>query len=224
MKRQALKVTKREVLGKKVKKLRRDGILPGNIYGKDITSLAIQMPTKEFQELFKQVGYTGLIDVQVADEKARPVLIHDVHMDHVNHIPLHVDFYQVNLKEKVRTVVPVVLVGEPQAVADKVGELLQTLNEVEVEALPADLPEKFEVDVTKLATLDDQITVADLQKPQGIEITNEPEQVVAKIAEQQKEPEPTPEEAPAEPSSAEATEGKEAETEESTEETSKEEK
>ena len=213
MKRQVLNVAKREVLGKKVKKLRKEGILPGNIYGKDIASLAVQMPTKEFKELFKQVGYTGLIDIQLEGEKVRPALIHDVHFDHVAQAPLHVDFYQVNLKEKVRTMVPVVLVGEPQAVTDKVGELLQTMNEVEVEALPGDLPEKFEVDVTKLATLEDQITIADLQKPQGVELTAEPEQVVAKIAEQQKEPEPTPEEAaPAE----EGAEGEQAATEEDT--------
>jgi large subunit ribosomal protein L25 len=201
MKRHVLKVTKREVFGKKLKALRREGILPGNVYGKDIASTAVQVPTKEFKELYKEVGATGLIEVQIEGEKPRPVLIHDVHMDHINHVPLHADFYQVNLKEKVKTMVPVTLIGEPQAVVDKLGELLQTLSEIEVEALPADLPEKFEIDVTKLSAVDEQITIADLVKPQGVEILTEPEQVVVKIAAIVEEPEPTTEEATTEESS-----------------------
>jgi|SRR5579871_3655149 len=207
MKRHVLKVTKREVFGKKLKALRREGILPGNIYGKGVTSLAVQVPTKEFLDLYKEVGATGLIDVEVGGE-TRPVLIHDVHVDHVNHVPLHADFFQVNLKEKVRTMVPVVIVGTPKAIEDKLGELLQTLNEVEVEALPADLPEKFEVDVTHLAAVDEQIAITDLKKPNGVEILNEPTTVVAKIAAIVEEPEPTPAEETAEGAEGEAaTEG-----------------
>jgi len=198
MKRPVLKVSKREIFGKKLKALRRDGILPANIYGKDIKSLAVQLPIKEFRDLYKEVGATGLIDVQVEGEKNRPVLIHDVHMDHINQVPLHADFFQVNLKEKVTTMVPVTLVGEPKAVAEKIGELLQTLNEIEVEALPADLPEKFEVDVTSLSELDAQITVADLKVPDGVRITSEPTSVVAKIAAKVEEQEPTVEETPIE--------------------------
>lgn len=210
MKRQTLTVTRREVYGKKLKALRRDGILPANIYGKDIQSLAVQVPTKEFQDLYKQVGATGLIDLEIDGDK-RPVLIHDVHIDHVNHVPLHADFYQVNLKEKVRTWVPITIVGEPKAVADKLGELLQTMSEVEVEALPADLPEKFEIDVTHLAAVDEQITIADLKKPTGVEIiTEDPEAVVVKIAAIVEEPEPTEE-------VAEGEEGEKAEGEEASE-------
>ena len=128
-KRPQLKVEKRTILGKKVKKLRKDGILPANIYGKDIKSMAVQVPFKDFAPIFKAVGETGLLDVSV-DGQVRPVLIHNVQFDFLSYLPLHADFFQVNLKEKVKTMVPLVVVGEPQAVADKVGHSLHTLSEV----------------------------------------------------------------------------------------------
>src|SRR3989338_3642176 len=101
-----------------------------------------------------KVEETGLLDVSV-DGQVRPVLIHNVQFDFLSYLPLHADFFQVNLKEKVKTMVPLVVVGEPKAVADKVGLLLQTLSEVEVEALPEALPEKLEVNAQNLAAVDD---------------------------------------------------------------------
>ncbi len=182
MKRLQLAVQKRDMLGKKVKKLRKEGLLPANIYGKGITSFAVQVAHKDFDQVFKETGETGLLDVHVNGE-VRPVLIHNVQYDPITRLALHADFYQVNLKEKVKTMVPVVIVGEPKAVVDKLGLLLQPLSEVEVEALPADLPEKIEVTVEHLAAVGDQITVADLQKPSGVEILTDPGQVVVKIDE-----------------------------------------
>lgn len=182
MQRLKLTVEKRTVLGKKIKKLRQKGILPANIYGKDIKSMAVQVPFKEFETVYKEAGGAGLIDVLV-DGQTRPVLIHNVQTDHITRVPLHADFYQVNLKEKVKTMVPLEIVGEPNAVTEKIGILLQPLSEVEVEALPADLPEKIEVNVEKLAAIDEQITVADLKKPNGVEILTDPGQVIVKIAE-----------------------------------------
>lgn len=182
MKRQKLVVEKRKVLGKKVKKLRREGILPANIYGKDVKSTSVQVPYKDFEKVYKETGETGLLDLEIAGQ-VRPVLIHNVQLDHLTGSPLHADFYQVNLKEKVKTSVPIVVVGEPKAVTDKIGLLLQPLSEVEVEALPEDLPENIEVNVENLAAVDEQITVADLKKPQGVEILTDPSQVVVKISE-----------------------------------------
>lgn len=181
MKRSKLTVEKRTVLGKKVNKLRREGILPANIYGKDVKSLAVQLPQKEFEKVFKEVGETGLVDVAVNGE-VKPVLIHNVQIEPLSNQYLHADFYQVNLKEKIKAMVPVVIIGEAKAVVDKVGIVLQPLSEIEVEALPEDLPEKIEVNVEKLATLDEQITIGSLKAPQGVEILTDPEQVVVKIA------------------------------------------
>ena len=182
MKRSKLKVEKRTVLGKKIKKLRRQGIFPANIYGKDIKSLAVQLPYKDFETTFKETGETGLVDIELNGE-TRPVLIHNVQYDHLTQVPLHADFFQVNLKEKVKTMVPIVIVGEPKAVSDKVGILLQPLSEVEVEALPEDLPENIEVNVEPLAAIDDQITIADLKLPNGVTVLTDPNQTVVKIAE-----------------------------------------
>lgn len=182
MKKHVIKVTKREVFGKKLKKLRKSGILPANIYGKGVKSTAVELPLEEFEEIYKETGETGLIDLELGTEK-RPVLIHNVQLDYLTQQPVHADFFQVNLKEKVKTMVPVILTGEPKAVLDKLGLLLQTLSEIEVEALPTDLPEKIEVDVTHLALVNDQIIVSEIKKPTGVEVFTDGTQVIAKISE-----------------------------------------
>lgn len=182
MKTVQLKVEPRKVLGKKVKKLRKEGVLPANVYGKDVKSESVQVPYKEFDKVYKEAGETGLVELQV-DGKVRPVLIHNIQFDPVSHEPLHADFYQVNLKEKVKTMVPLSFVGEPAAVTNKVGILLEQLSEVEVEALPTDLPESIEVNVESLANVDDQTTVADIKAPAGVTLLTDAGQVVAKIGE-----------------------------------------
>lgn len=207
MKRHLLKVEKREVTGKKVKQLRKKGILPANIYGKDVKSTAVQVALKDFEAIYKETGETGLLDLELNNEK-KPVLIHNVHFDYLKQVPLHADFYQVNLKEKVKTMVPITLINEPKAVTDKLGLSMQTLNELEVEALPADLPEKIEVDVANLAAVGDQITVENLKKPSGVEILTDPTQVIVKISElvsKEAEEEAAREAAAAEAAKAEST-------------------
>lgn len=211
MKHPKLVVTKRVVLGKKVKKLREEGIFPANIYGKDIKSSSVQMSYKDFDHIYKEVGATGIVDVEFED-KSIPSLIHSVQTDYHNN-PLHADFFKVNLKEKLKTMVPLLFVGEPKAVSDKLGLLMEILHEVEVEALPEDLPENVEVNIEPLSAIDEQITVADLKAAVGVEILTDPGQVVAKIAELVvEEPEP---EVPAEgeegEEGAEAVEGAEGE-------------
>lgn len=182
MKRLTLAVEKRKILGKNVKKLRKENILPANIYGKDIKSLSVQVPYKDFEKVYKEAGVTGIIDVEVGDE-VRPSLIHNVQQDYYNHKLLHADFFQINLKEKVKTMVKVVATGEPKAVSEKLGLLLQPLSEVEIEALPTDLPDKIEVNVQPLAEVNDQITVGEIKLPTGVTILTEPGQIVAKIGE-----------------------------------------
>jgi large subunit ribosomal protein L25 len=180
MKRFKLTVEKRKLVGKKIKNLRKEGILPANIYGKGIKSLAVQLPYKEFEKVYKEAGETGVVDVTV-DNEIRPSLIHNIHQDYQNHKVLHAEFFQVNLKEKVTTMVKIVTVGEPKAVTDKIGLLLQPLSEVEVEALPTDLPENIEVNVESLAEVDSQITVGDVKPPSGVTILTDASQVVVSI-------------------------------------------
>jgi large subunit ribosomal protein L25 len=180
MKRHKLAVEKRKVLGKKVYKLRKEGLLPANIYGKGVKSLAVQVSYKEFEKVYKEAGETGIVDVDVAGE-IRPSLIHNVQQDYYKHVLLHADFFQVNLKEKVKAMVKIVTVGEPKAVSEKLGLLIQPLSEVEIEALPTDLPDKIEVNVQPLEVLDAQITVGEIKVPAGVTILTDQFQVVAKI-------------------------------------------
>ncbi len=193
MKRPVLKAEERKILGKKIKTLRRVGILPGNVYGKGLSSIALQVQLSDFEKAHKEVGDTGLIELEL-NGNHHPVLVKNLQMNYKSHTPLHADFYQVNMKEKVKATVPVVVVGEPKAVTDKIGLLLQTISEVEIEALPDHLAENIEVNVEHLAELDQQITVGDLKAPEGVEILSAPDQTVVKIAELvAPEPEPEPE-------------------------------
>ncbi len=186
-----LEVQKRTVLGKQVKKLRREGLLPANIYGKELASTAVQVTYPEFDAVFKEVGETGLVDVMLDGER-RPVLIKNIQWNYRTRKPLHADLYQVNLKEKVKTMVPLTITGEPKAVTEKLGVLLTPLSEVEVEALPEKLPENIEVNVEHLANLDEQILVKDLKVSADVTVLTDAEQIVAKIGEMMKEEEPAP--------------------------------
>lgn len=177
-----LSVEKRSIFGKQLKKLRKEGVLPGNVYGKNINSTAVQLPFKDFMEVYSKVGSTGLIDLTL-DGKKHPVLIHNIAIHTLTHDPIHADFFIVNLKEKISAHVPVLAEGEPAAVTNKTGMLLQLLNEVEIEALPSDLPESIPVDVSALTEVGDQLTVESLKAPNGVTILNEAGQAVFRIDE-----------------------------------------
>lgn len=192
MDRQKLKVNKRTVFGNKVRKLRREGILPANIYGKNVKSLAIELPMKEFLTVYKDVGETGLVDLQV-DGQIRPVLISSAQLHPVSDIPIHIDFRQVDLKEKIMATVPIELSGESPADKSGIGILVQQLTEIEVEALPTDLPEKLIADISRLENVDDAVLVSDLAVDRTkVEIQAEPSQIVAKVEPPTKEEEVAP--------------------------------
>jgi large subunit ribosomal protein L25 len=182
MKRESLKVEKRSILGKKIRKLRREGILPANVYGKEFKSVSVQVPIKDFLSVYGRAHETGLVDLGINSEII-PVLIHNVQIDPVTQTPLHADFFKVNLKEKITARVPVIAAGEAKAVIDKTGLLEQPVSELEVEALPTDLPERIEVNVDKLEKVDDQITVSEVKAPEGVTIITDASQVIFKIGE-----------------------------------------
>lgn len=184
MDRLSLTAEERKVLGKKVKKLRADGLLPGHVFGKGVEGETVAVEAKAFLKILHQAGETGLVDLKIGTEKVRPVLIRDVQHDPMTGQPIHIDFYQVNLSEKVKVAVPVVQVGEqPETVHLGEAIVLQTLNEIEVEALPTDLPENIEVDVSTLKQIDDAITVGQLNFDRSkITVEVDPEEVVIKLA------------------------------------------
>lgn len=180
----SLKAQERIILGKQVKKLRRDGIIPAHVFGNKVDTEHISVNETEFKKVYDQAGETGLVDLKIGSEKVRPVMVRAIQLDPVSSRLLHIDFYQVNLSEKVKVYVPIELVGEePESVHLGEAVVLQILNEVEVEALPADLIDKIDVDTSSLKSIDDAITVNDLSYDRSkLTILADPEEVVVKLA------------------------------------------
>jgi len=197
---QSLAAEPRKILGRKVKNLRSQGFVPGNVFGKDIKSVAVQLKADEFKKVFGEAGETGIVELTV-DKKKNPVLIANVQSHPVTGDTLHVDFRQVDLSQKITATVPVEITGESPAEKSGVGTVVQQVMELEVEALPADLPENFEVDVTGLAEVEAAIYVKDLKYDKSkIAIDAEEDQIVVKV-------EPPQEEKVEEPVVAEGEEG-----------------
>jgi len=177
-----LNVNPREVLGKKVKALRREGVTPANIFGRGVQSTAIQVSTDELRHVLKSVGRNEIVYLTMAGDEPRPSFVkHVQHHPIADHI-LHVDFLQISLKEKVRIDVPVHLVGLAPAVDTYGGILVHGLDHVTVEALPADVPSAIEADVSHLEEIDAALHVSDLPIPTDVTLLTDPEQVVAKVS------------------------------------------
>lgn len=175
-----LKAQKRTVFGRKVKTLRLQNLIPANVFGKGVESTALEIQKDAFLKTFKETGETGLIELSFNDHKV-PVLIHNLQVHSVTQGPLHVDFYQVNLKEKVKAKVPVEVVGEAPAVSGKIGILLTLLDEVEVEALPAEIPEQLEADVKGLSEVGHSLKASQLTLPSGVVLLTDGEAEVVRI-------------------------------------------
>lgn len=181
----------RTVVGKKVKTLRAGNELPATVYGKSIKPVTISVTLSDFQKLYSEAGETGLIELTI-EKRIHPVLIHAVQLHPVTRAILHLEFHEVDLKEKVHADVPVEYVGEPQAIKDKLGVLLTIIDHIEVEALPTNLPEKITIDITHLAAVDEKITVHDLVVPSDVSVITDGAVIVVKIGAfiVEKEPEP----------------------------------
>ena len=176
-------VTPRSVLGKRSKRLRREGVLPGNIYGRGLDSVAVQLPRREAESLLSAHGLNSLLELSVEGEKGhRPVIVRQVQRHPLSREILHLDFYQVDLARTIQANVPVTLIGEAPAVHTYQGILITGLDHVLVEALPAEIPSHIELSVDFLEELDAQLTVADLAVEDGVRIMTDPEVMLARIA------------------------------------------
>ncbi|MCL4360482.1 50S ribosomal protein L25 [Patescibacteria group bacterium] len=182
MKTHSLEAHPRTVCGRKVRQLRREGAIPGTVYGKKIKSVSVTVTHDAFVKTYADTGETGLVTLTLGTEE-RPVLIHNVQRNVLNGDVLHVEFYQVDLKEKVRANVPIAFTGASPAVAQKTGVLLTILDELEVEALPAALPEHIAVDVSKLSEVGQELKVSDIPVPQDVTVLTDGKLTVAKVGE-----------------------------------------
>jgi large subunit ribosomal protein L25 len=162
------------------------GKIAAVVYGPDVTNASIEVDYIEFKKALKEAGESSLIELSVEGEKEkRLVLVHEIQKDPVEDFFLHVDFLQPNLKEETEAEVPLVFEGEAPAVKDLGGTLVKNMSEIEVSALPQNLPHEIKVSLEGLKTFDDRILVKDLVLPNNVKATANPEEIVALVAAQE---------------------------------------
>lgn len=174
----AIEAEPRTVVGKQVKQLRREGMIPAVIYGTQ-DPVTIQLENKMLRRVLRRAGTTNLIDISFGGQK-RTVLAREIQQHLTRGDLIHVDFQEVDLKVKISAEVELILVGRSKMMKDSLGSDVLALTSVEIEALPDDLIAEIEVDVTHL-TADDPIYVSDLVVPKGVTILTDPETAVARF-------------------------------------------
>lgn len=166
-----LSATNRTVLGKRVKHLRREGILPANVYGRGVDSTAIQLDGRDFRRVIRQAGIRSMFELAIDGEKeSRHVLVRGLDREGGTGDPIHVDFYQVDLNTPIQTTAIIRLVGTAPAVTDLGGTLLQNLESIAIRCLPLDIPEAIELDISSLESFELSLSVGDLEVPEGVEV------------------------------------------------------
>lgn len=195
---QSIVAEKREILGKKTQGLRNKGFLPAVVYGKGKASENITVKQGDFMKLWRSAGESTIISLEMGNDK-KNVLIHDVSVDPLKDTPTHVDFYIVDMLKAIKVDVALEFTGESDAVKSG-GILVKVHHQLEVEALPKDLPHSIVVDISSLKSFDDKITVADLKVPSGVKLTADKEEAIVLVEPPRTEEEikgtETPEEAP----------------------------
>lgn len=207
MEREELKAKRREVAGKRVRFIRRQGMIPANLYGPNLESIALEIETAPLRRMLTKVGRNALINLKVDhDKKSRMVMVRDIQHDPLTDALLHVDFFQPVMTHKIKADVPLQFIGEAPAARSRRAIMIENLTALHVEALPAALPRHIEVDLSVLRELEEAIHVRDIRPPEGVEILSDPDQVIVKVMEAKAE---VVEEAAAAPAEAEV-EGEEA--------------
>jgi large subunit ribosomal protein L25 len=177
----SLAAAPRDVVGKKVATLRRNGQLPAVVYGHGISSENVSIDAHEFDQLRRKAGQNALIDLSVDGKKARPVLVHGVQVHAVNRRPLHVDLFLVRMTEEMTVDVPLVPIGSSHAVENLNGTLMHQLESVRVKALPDHLPQSIEYSIESLVDFDAVVKVSDLAIPGDVTLLTDLDEVVAKV-------------------------------------------
>ena len=173
-----LRAEPRTVLGKKVKRLRREGLVPGVVYGTFLNeTVSVSVNRRDFEKFFARNGHSTVLSL-IWEGGRQPVLIREVQTDPVTRAPLHIDFFAPNMRQKLRQSVPLVLHNTNE---DMVGVLQTVLTEVEVEALPADLPHQIDLDIHNLVEVGDTMRVADLTVEGDVEFITDAEELIASV-------------------------------------------
>lgn len=176
-----LTLQKRSVTGKAVKQLLTDGILPCVAYGKGVQSVTAQVPYREFEKIYRSTGSSSLVDVTFPDGSMKKALIIEVAKNPLTEQYVHADIFIVDMKEKMKAKVPLNFVGESKAVKELGANLTKTLQELEIECLPDQLPNRIDVSLEILVNVGDMIRVSDIQLPTGVELLGDAGVVVATV-------------------------------------------
>ena len=178
-----LKATRREILGKKVRFLRRQGITPMHLFGPGVESVALQCDATKLKQVLAQAGRTGLISLKLGSErKLRTAMVREVQTEPLTGETLHVDFYQVEMAEAVKVEVPIVLVGEAPVLKSKENTLVHELNTLSIECLPANIPASVRVDLSPLTEPEQAVRVRDIELDDEITVLNDPEVVLVRVS------------------------------------------
>jgi large subunit ribosomal protein L25 len=178
-----LSASKRNILGKKVRFLRREGLTPANLFGHNIEPLPLQCNTVKLKHILAQAGRTGIVNLKLDDSnEPRNVMVREVQIEPRTGELLHVDLYQISMEETIRVEVPIVLVGEAPALKTKENFLAHELNSLTIECLPNKIPSRIEVDLSVLIESEQAIHVEDISLGDGITILNNPEQPVVRVS------------------------------------------
>ena len=175
----------RKDFGKKTKTIKKAGEIPAVVYGPETKNTSIQVDEKEFKKVFKEAGESSLIELLV-DSHKKPVLVHEIQKDPVSDKIIHIDFFQPSLKEEVEVKIPLVFLGTAPAEKDLGGTLVKNILEIEVKALPQNLPHQIVVDIDSLKTFEDHILIKNLKLPEGVKITKKPDEIIASVLPPQK--------------------------------------
>lgn len=176
-----IKTEQRDTEHRTAKALYREGLIPAELYGNNVKNLHLSLNQIEFEKVLRKAGESTIIELVLPEGGARNVLIQDVERHYLTSQPIHVDFYEVKMTEKLTATVQIEFTGESHAVKAMGGTLVKALNEVEVECLPGDLPHQFDVDISSLDNFDKQILVKDLIVSDKVEIKADPEEMVATV-------------------------------------------
>ena len=177
---------KRNIFGKSVSRLRKNGLIPAELYGHDIENIHLSLPRKEFSEVFKRAGENEIINL-VIDDKKIPALIHETQVNSLTDEVIHVDLYQIKMTEKITVNVPLEFINDAPAVKEKDGVLVKAMHEIKIEALPGNLCHSIKVDLSSLDDIGKSIYVNNLFIPSEVKVLVDLQTVVATIAEKAEE-------------------------------------
>ena len=175
----------------KLADIRKNGNIPAVVYGARVENTSISVPSLAFEKVWQSAGESSTIMLEL-DKKKLDVLIHEVQVDPVKSFPVHIDFLAVDINKPIKVDIILEFSGVAPAEKNGLGVLVKVLHEVEIEALPKDIPHSLIVDLSKLETLEDRIHIKDIALPDGVKVQTSGDEVVALVTQVQEEKEEAP--------------------------------